>query len=236
MSDHDLQDNKKKAPEPPKKEAAKVTNVVFDQIPTLKDKPVETKKPAANVVREEPRPQIDFFGVNNKESTPGKNEDTMFDELEKDFQKENQNQPFGKSITKEILQQSKKEIAKDLGDTKKEKAAAAPLKKPLEIEIEDEENYEEQQNKIQNNLNDKLQKMEEQNNIEDEVEEITEEEVIKEFDAIYNNDPELQQMLGEFPERYTLEEKLSIVQAYKKGGGVQGLADIIDDEDDDEDA
>ena len=42
-------------------------------------------------------------------------------------------------------------------------------------------------------------------------------------------------MLGEFPERYTVEEKLSIIQAYKKGGGVAGLAEIIDDEDDDED-
>ena len=41
-------------------------------------------------------------------------------------------------------------------------------------------------------------------------------------------------MLGEFPERYTVEEKLSIIQAYKKGGGVAGLAEIIDDEDDDE--
>lgn len=38
-------------------------------------------------------------------------------------------------------------------------------------------------------------------------------------------------MLGEYPDRYTLEEKLSIVQAYKKGGGVAGLAEIIDDED-----
>jgi len=27
-------------------------------------------------------------------------------------------------------------------------------------------------------------------------------------------------MLGEFPDRYSLEEKCSIVQAYKKGGGV----------------
>ena len=42
-------------------------------------------------------------------------------------------------------------------------------------------------------------------------------------------------MLGEFPERYSLEEKCSIVQAYNKGGGVQGLAEIIDDEDSDED-
>jgi len=37
-------------------------------------------------------------------------------------------------------------------------------------------------------------------------------------------------MLGEFPERYSIEEKCSIIQAYKKGGGVAGLADIIDDE------
>jgi hypothetical protein len=41
-------------------------------------------------------------------------------------------------------------------------------------------------------------------------------------------------MLGEFPERYTFDEKLSIIQAYKKGGGVQGLAEIIDDEGDEE--
>jgi hypothetical protein len=32
-----------------------------------------------------------------------------------------------------------------------------------------------------------------------------------------------------------LDEKLSIVVAYKKGGGVAGLADIIDDEDDEND-
>jgi len=41
-------------------------------------------------------------------------------------------------------------------------------------------------------------------------------------------------MLGEYPDRYSLEEKCSIVQAYKKGGGVQGLADIIDDEEESE--
>lgn len=42
-------------------------------------------------------------------------------------------------------------------------------------------------------------------------------------------------MLGEFPDQnYSLDEMLSIVVAYKKGGGVAGLADIIDDEDDDE--
>lgn len=42
-------------------------------------------------------------------------------------------------------------------------------------------------------------------------------------------------MLGEYTDNYTLDEKLSIIQAYKKGGGVQGLNDIIDDEDDEED-
>lgn len=68
----------------------------------------------------------------------------------------------------------------------------------------------------------------------DGAEEIDEQDIVKEFAALYESDPELQQMLGEFPERYTLEEKLSIIQAYKKGGGVQGLAEIIDDEDEDE--
>jgi len=44
----------------------------------------------------------------------------------------------------------------------------------------------------------------------------------------------LRDLLGEYPERYSLDEKLSIISAYKKGGGVEGLADIIDEEDDDE--
>jgi len=69
---------------------------------------------------------------------------------------------------------------------------------------------------------------------EEEEEAIHESQILEEFDTLYNGDPELKQMLGEFPERYSLEEKCSIVQAYKKGGGVQGLADIIDDEDDSE--
>ena len=43
-------------------------------------------------------------------------------------------------------------------------------------------------------------------------------------------------MLGADPDRnYTLEEKVSIIQAYKKGGGVAGLAEIIDDGSDDDD-
>ena len=35
-------------------------------------------------------------------------------------------------------------------------------------------------------------------------------------------------MLGDYPDHYPLEEKLSIIHAYQKGGGVAGLADIID--------
>lgn len=48
----------------------------------------------------------------------------------------------------------------------------------------------------------------------------------------------MKELLGQFPERYSLDEKLSIISAYKKGGGVQGLADIIDDgdEEDEEEA
>lgn len=65
--------------------------------------------------------------------------------------------------------------------------------------------------------------------------EMTQEEIIAEFDAMYQKDPELRAVLGEFPDQnYSLDEKLSIVVAYKKGGGVAGLADIIDDDDEDE--
>lgn len=53
---------------------------------------------------------------------------------------------------------------------------------------------------------------------------------------MYRKDPELRAVLGEYPDQnYSLDEKLSIVVAYKKGGGVAGLADIIDDEDDEND-
>jgi hypothetical protein len=38
-------------------------------------------------------------------------------------------------------------------------------------------------------------------------------------------------MLGDFPDHYPLEEKWSIVQAYKNGGGVAGLTEIIDHDD-----
>jgi len=68
----------------------------------------------------------------------------------------------------------------------------------------------------------------------DEEQEINAEDILEEFARIYKNDPELQEMLGQDPDKYTLEEKLSINQAYKKGGGVAGLAEIIDDESDEE--
>ena len=65
-------------------------------------------------------------------------------------------------------------------------------------------------------------------------EQYTEEGIIQQFDAIYNADPALQQLLGDQPTSYSVEEKLSIIQAYKKGGGVAGLAEIIDDEDEED--
>ena len=71
-------------------------------------------------------------------------------------------------------------------------------------------------------------------NDDDEEQEINAEDILEEFARIYKNDPELQEMLGQDPDKYTLEEKLSINQAYKKGGGVAGLAEIIDDESDEE--
>lgn len=63
---------------------------------------------------------------------------------------------------------------------------------------------------------------------------MSEPEILQNFDVLYREDPQLRQILGEFPERYTVPEKLSILQAYKKGGGVEGLAEIIEDDDDEE--
>jgi hypothetical protein len=73
-----------------------------------------------------------------------------------------------------------------------------------------------------------------QDNENENMDDVVEMDILEEFANLYNNDPELQQMLGEYPERYTLEEKLSIIQAYKKGGGVQGLAEIIDDDEEED--
>ena len=61
-----------------------------------------------------------------------------------------------------------------------------------------------------------------------------EEEIVANFNELYKEDPQLRHILGEYPERYSVEEKLSILQAYKKGGGVQGLAEIIEDDDDEQ--
>ena len=60
------------------------------------------------------------------------------------------------------------------------------------------------------------------------LENMTEDEISNAFDVLYTQDTELRKLLGEHPERYTVPEKASILQAYKKGGGVAGLAEIID--------
>ena len=83
-------------------------------------------------------------------------------------------------------------------------------------------------------MHEKLAENEKNTHIDGEEEELHESQILEEFDHLYNMDPKLKHMLGEFPERYSLEEKCSIVQAYKKGGGVEGLAEIIDDEESDE--
>ena len=49
-----------------------------------------------------------------------------------------------------------------------------------------------------------------------------------------SQDEALRKVLGDFPERYSVAEKQSILTAYKKGGGVQGLNEIIEDDLDDE--
>jgi hypothetical protein len=62
---------------------------------------------------------------------------------------------------------------------------------------------------------------------------MTPEQVEQEFDRIYKADAELQEILGN-PDNYSIEEKHSIVEAYVKGGGVQGLAEIISDPEEEE--
>ena len=58
--------------------------------------------------------------------------------------------------------------------------------------------------------------------------------ILDHFDEIYKDDEALRKILGDFPEKYSVEEKKSILTAYKKGGGVQGLAEIIEDDPQDE--
>ena len=45
----------------------------------------------------------------------------------------------------------------------------------------------------------------------DDEEQYTEEGIIQQFDEIYNADPALQQLLGDQPTSYSVEEKLSII-------------------------
>ena len=184
-------------------------------------------------LKQESKPKIDFFHTGMG--------DNDLEELEKDFQMNRKEEPFGKSINREQLQASKKEIEKEL--KQKDSKSSTGGKKNLQIDIEDNDDYDTQNSKAQQNMNEKLQKIEANHHgnpltasdpIEGEYEEINEEELLDEFNAIYNHDAELRQMLGDDPDRYSIEEKLSIVQAYKKGGGVAGLAEIIDDEDEDE--
>lgn len=95
------------------------------------------------------------------------------------------------------------------------------------IDIDENEDFETQNEEVNKKLSERLGQQEE--------EEMTPEQVEQEFNLIYESDPALQEILGGFPERYSVEEKQSIVEAYKKGGGVQGLAEIIDDEEEQED-
>lgn len=70
----------------------------------------------------------------------------------------------------------------------------------------------------------------------DEEIEMTEQEILTELENLNNlvaTDPELNKMLSNDLESFGLEEKLMIIQAYKKGG-VQGVKDIIEEEEEEE--
>jgi hypothetical protein len=183
MSDQDLQlqDNepKQQAYEPTK--VAETKNVVFNEIPAVKEKAPEQKK------KEEPKQNIDFFGTNLDDHSKIENKRDSNDEhfgdgnfFANDFadhdlnnEQAQQNQfgmsipeskkegnPFGQSITKELLQQSRKEIADELGNHDDEdvdgyyrdnadKETAQNKKKDLsglKIEIDENEDYEHQNN------------------------------------------------------------------------------------------
>uniref|UniRef100_A0A7S3MYC2 Uncharacterized protein n=1 Tax=Strombidium inclinatum TaxID=197538 RepID=A0A7S3MYC2_9SPIT len=57
--------------------------------------------------------------------------------------------------------------------------------------------------------------------------------VLQEFQRLFEEDEQLRDLLGD-ANGYSVEEKESIIKAYKKGGGVAGLADIIDDEEEED--
>ncbi len=54
----------------------------------------------------------------------------------------------------------------------------------------------------------------------------------EQFNLIYENDPQLKQMLGDDLSAIDLQQKYQILTAYMNGGGIQGL--IEDDEKGDE--
>ena len=173
----------------------------------------------------------------------------------------NKANPFGQSsITKELLKQSRKEIETELRNNKDmdlfaddnnailddladmEPQDEKPSKRDLVIDIE-EGDYEQQNMAAHQILNDNVNKHEQivaQNEaaapIEDDAasgySDMPDDQILAHFDSLYSQDDALRKILGDFPERYSVPEKQSILSAYKKGGGVQGLAEIIEDDPD----
>ena len=177
------------------------------------------------------------------------------DALEKEFQMNNnktdgmrQANPFGKSIDKQMLQQTNAQIEQDqlaaLTGDEEPKGQTGLNKKKLEIDIEENVDFEQQDAAAHRQLNDRVienekrlaqgQSAPDEDELLSEFENMSEPEILQNFAVLYRDDPQLRQILGDFPERYTVPEKLSILQAYKKGGGVEGLAEIIEDDDDEE--
>ena len=57
---------------------------------------------------------------------------------------------------------------------------------------------------------------------------------LEQLNNLVATDPELHKMLANDIDGFGLEEKLMIIQAYKKGG-VQGVKDIIEEEEEEDD-
>jgi hypothetical protein len=104
----------------------------------------------------------------------------------------------------------------------KNKAGFNLNKKGLEIDIEENADFEQQDAAAHQLLNDKVIENEKrmaqgqtETNDDDELlsefENMTEEEILSAFDQLYQQDPELRKILGDFPERYTVPEKASIL-------------------------
>ena len=153
------------------------------------------------------------------------------------------NNPFGQSITKELLQQSKKEIEKDgfsdilnsknnlFDENDSNSNDPNKVKKNgLQIEINETDNIAEQDDQAQQMLLENMMKNENKMSgdmdpnlmgmpgpqqlpmdEEEDEEHYTEEGIIQQFEDIYNSDPALQQLLGDQPSSYSVEEKLSII-------------------------